>query len=292
MATLQLHRRISLSDLEALEAPVISSQPAPPPLPEYSEYKPGSREEFYKDLEAYQAAAQIHAQHKAAPASPTAHDLAPSYDSIGDIALPTIRETHVFKKRLLKTLRAIHEFAELRRRTPKWSNCFALPFKVRIVLAAGLFLGMICGLLVMGIIYRQAGGMLALGFFLVAHIGINFFLIRTHIVKTRLIQALEVALEQVERFERIDDVSFARMKKGINVTLSPLFWIQSERRMREAIPDSARVVLPPPVHVDIPPPPLEDLETASHAGTEQRQPQQQEGEGEAGPSRTAAAGSS
>ncbi|KAF3079652.1 hypothetical protein TWF569_005736 [Orbilia oligospora] len=223
-----LHRRISLSDLESPEAPV-SAQPTHHLPPKYFEYKRGGRDEFFRDLEAYQAAAQIHAQHhQATAASPTIgsdeHE-APSYDSIGE-ALPTIHETKVFKKRLLSTLREIREFTEKRRNTPKWSNCFGLTQNVRLMLAAILILCMVGGIVAMAITFRQVAG-----------------------------------LGKVERFEKMEEETLKRIKKGVDATLNPMFWIESERRMEEAIPEELRIQgdiqQPPPAHFPVehlPPP--------------------------------------
>ncbi|KAF3211039.1 hypothetical protein TWF679_006532 [Orbilia oligospora] len=219
-----LHRRISLSDLESPET-VVSTQPTHHLPPKYFEYKRGGRDEFFRDLEAYQAAAQIHAQHhQATAASPTIgsdeHE-APSYDSIGE-ALPTIHETKVFKKRLLSTLREIREFTEKRRNTPKWSNCFGLTQNIRLALAAVLIICMVGGIVAMAITFRQIA---------------------------------------VERFEKMEEETLKRIKKGVDATLSPMFWIESERRMEEAIPEELRIQgdiqQPPPAHFPVehlPPP--------------------------------------
>ncbi|EGX42913.1 hypothetical protein AOL_s00215g862 [Orbilia oligospora ATCC 24927] len=252
-----LHRRISLSDLESPEAP-ISAQPTHHLPPKYFEYKRGGRDEFFRDLEAYQAAAQIHAQHhQATAASPTIgsdeHE-APSYDSIGE-ALPTIHETKVFKKRLLSTLREIREFTEKRRNTPKWSNCFGLTQNVRLALAAILILCMVGGIITMAITFRQVAGMLALGVFLVVFIGFSFFMLRKHVYQGRLVEALLIGLGKVERFEKIEEETLKRIKKGVDATLNPMFWIESERRMEEAIPEELRmqgdIQQPPPAHFPV-----------------------------------------
>ncbi|KAF3197325.1 hypothetical protein TWF191_005420 [Orbilia oligospora] len=231
-----LHRRISLSDLESPET-VVSTQPTHHLPPKYFEYKRGGRDEFFRDLEAYQAAAQIHAQHhQATAASPTIgsdeHE-APSYDSIGE-ALPTIHETKVFKKRLLSTLREIREFTEKRRNTPKWSNCFGLTQNIRLALAAVLIICMV---------------------------GFSFFMLRKHVYQGRLVEALLIGLGKVERFEKMEEETLKRIKKGVDATLSPMFWIESERRMEEAIPEELRIQgdiqQPPPAHFPVehlPPP--------------------------------------
>ncbi|KAK6506658.1 hypothetical protein TWF481_005117 [Arthrobotrys musiformis] len=272
-----LHRRISLSDLEAPEAP-ITQQPSHHLPPKYFEYKPGGRDEFFRDLEAYQAAAQIHAQHHlTTPTSPTSetHD-APSYDSIGD-NLPTIHETKIFKRRLLHTLRGIREFTEKRRNTPKWSNCFGLTHSIRLALAVVLILGMVGGIVVMAITFRQVAGMLALGVFLVVFIGFSFFTLRKYVYQQRLVEALLIGLGKVERFEKMDEKTLKRIKKGVDATLSPHFWIESERRMEEAVPEELRLPAeharaveiqpPPPAHFPVehlpppaPPPPVETTE--------------------------------
>ncbi|KAK6521853.1 hypothetical protein TWF506_002056 [Arthrobotrys conoides] len=258
-----LHRRISLSDLEAPEAP-ISTQPTHHLPPKYFDYKPGGRDEFFRDLDAYQVAAQIHAQHhQIRTTSPTIgsdeHE-APSYDSIGE-ALPTIHETKIFKKRLLGTLREIREFTEKRRNTPKWSNCFGLTQNIRLGLAVLLILGMVGGIIVMAITFRQVAGMLAMGVFLVVFIGFSFFMLRKYVYQKRLVEALLIGLGKVERFEKIDEEALKRIKKGIDATLNPMFWIESERRMEEAIPENLRVPAgiqpPPPAHFPVehlPPP--------------------------------------
>ncbi|KAK6350436.1 hypothetical protein TWF718_003628 [Orbilia javanica] len=258
-----LHRRISLSDLEAPEAP-ISTQPSQHLPPKYFEYKPGGRDEFFRDLEAYQAAAQIHAQHRqTATTSPTdgsdEHE-APSYDSIGE-ALPTIHETKVFKKRLLRTLRDIREFTEKRRNSPKWSNCFGITQNIRLALAAVLILGMVGGIIAMAITFRQIAGMLAISVFLAVFVMFSWFMLRKYIYQQRLVEALLIGLGKVERFERIEDKTLERIQKGVDATLNPLFWIESERRMEEAIPEALRVPAgippPPPAHFPrepLPPP--------------------------------------
>ncbi|KAF3914168.1 hypothetical protein AA313_de0210170 [Arthrobotrys entomopaga] len=253
----QLNRRISISDIETPEAPISSSSRSSGPLPPtYLEYKPGGREEFFKDLEAYQAAAQIYLQHKTAAAAAAAASnsssgaAAPSYDTIGEVSLITIHETKIFRKRILTTLREIRNFIERRRLSPKWSNCFGMAESIRFILAAALAVGLIAGIAIMAVLFRQAAGLVALTIFLIVHMGNMFYLIQSHRKKSRLIKALQVGLAKVEAFERIDDENLALIKGGINRTLNPLFWIQSERRMEEAIPDEARVVVPPP--------PLED----------------------------------
>ncbi|KAK6534996.1 hypothetical protein TWF281_006295 [Arthrobotrys megalospora] len=258
-----LHRRISLSDLEASPEAPIASQPTRHLPPKYFEYKPGGRDEFFRDLEAYQAAAQIHAQHRqTAATSPTLGDdedyEAPSYDSIGEL-LPTIHETKIFKKRLLDTLRAIRDFTEKRRKTPKWSNCFGLSNKVRLALAVVLILGMLGGIAAMAVTFRQVAGMLAMVVFLLVFLGYSFFIVRKFIYQERLVEALLIGLGKVERFEKIESVTLERIKKGIDATLSPYFWMESERRMEEAIPEELRVspaqqrenVIqpPPPAHL-------------------------------------------
>ncbi|KAK6362315.1 hypothetical protein TWF730_006011 [Orbilia blumenaviensis] len=267
-----LHRRISLSDLEAPETH-ISTQPVHHLPPKYFEYKPGGRDEFFRDLDAYQAAAKIHAQHRQT-ASPTVgsadeHEV-PSYDSIGEV-LPTIHETKIFKKRLLDTLRAIRDFTEKRRKTPKWSNCFGISSSVRLALAVILILGMVGGIVVMAITFRQVAGMLAMGVFLVVFLGVSFFTVRKYIYQRRLVEALLIGLGKVERFEKIDEKTLDRIKKGVDATLSPYFWMESERRMEEAIPEELRqpaateIQPPPPAHLPsehlppprTPPPPLE-----------------------------------
>ncbi|KAF3936013.1 hypothetical protein ABW19_dt0201674 [Dactylella cylindrospora] len=234
-----MHRRISLSDIVAPE--IHENQPPPPLPPKYFEYKPGGRDEFFRDLDAYQAAAQIHATHAQAGslASPAPED-APSYDSIGE-SLPTIHETKVFKRRLLETLRSIRDFTEHRRRLPKWSNCFGLSDKVQIGLSIFLLCAIIAGLAALGVKYQQIAGLLAMSLFLVVHASVTFFVARKHILKTRLIEALQIGLAKVERFEKIDDKTLKRIKDGINATLNPMFWIESERRMEEAIPEQLRV---------------------------------------------------
>ncbi|KAK6542895.1 hypothetical protein TWF694_006834 [Orbilia ellipsospora] len=259
----QLNRRISLSDIENPEAPIASSstQPAGPLPPKYLEYKPGGREEFFKDLEAYQAAAQIYLQHQnaiAAAANSPVEAAAPSYDAVSEINLITIHETKLFRKRILGTLRAIRDFIERRRRTPKWSNCFGLTENIRLILAAVLAVGMVAGIVTMSILFRQVSGLIALSIFLLVHLGSTFFLVRNHRVKSKLIEALQVGLAKVEVFERIDDKNLGLIQRGIDQTLNPLFWIESQRRMEEAIPDETRAILPPPIPIDIPPPPLED----------------------------------
>ncbi|RVD82000.1 uncharacterized protein DFL_009844 [Arthrobotrys flagrans] len=266
-----LHRRISFSDFEA----PISTQPSHHLPPKYFEYKPGGRDEFFRDLEAYQAAAQIHAQHhQTAATSPTIgsdeHE-APSYDRISE-ALPTIHETKIFKKRLLRTLRDIREFTEKRRNTPKWSNCFGLSQSIRLALAVVLILGMVGGIIVMAITFRQVAGMLAMGVFLVVFLAFSWFMFRKYVYQQRLVEALLIGLGKVERFEKIDDEILKRIQKGVDATLNPLFWIESERRMEEAIPEELRVPAeiqpPPPAHFPVehlpppgtPPAPVEPIE--------------------------------
>ncbi|KAF3926054.1 hypothetical protein ABW20_dc0108949 [Dactylellina cionopaga] len=234
----------------------------PPPLPpKYFECKPGGREEFFKDLEAYQVAAQIHAQHaqvsNSAPstAQHTGDHEAPSYDSIGEVALPTIHETKVFKNRLLTTLRAMRDFIEVSRRTPKWSNCFGFSDKVQIVLVMALLVALVGAIVCLAVFYLEIAGLVALAVFLVVHAASSYFVIRKYFLKKHLIESLQIVLAKVERFEKIDDLILKRLIHGVSATLSPIFWIRSVRRMEEAIPEETRVVIPPPIHVDIPPPP-------------------------------------
>ncbi|KAJ6265028.1 hypothetical protein Dda_1183 [Drechslerella dactyloides] len=264
-----LHRRISLSDIGA--PGTVTAQPGAQLPPKYSEYKPGCRDEFFRDIREYQAAAQIHAHHRQAAstssptaASPTADadsaDEAPSYDSIGH-ALPTIHETKVFRRRLLETLRGIREFIERSRRTLKWSNCFGLSEKVQIILAGFLLLCIVGGIAAMGVKYQQVAGLLALAIFFLVHVGTSFFIIRKYMLKRRLIEALQVGLAKVEQFEKIDDRTLRAIKKGVADTLNPMFWMDRERMMEEAIPEAHREPPPPPLS---PPPPahLEEVRSS------------------------------
>ncbi|KAK6349462.1 hypothetical protein TWF696_005746 [Orbilia brochopaga] len=260
-STTVLHRRISLSDIGAPQT--VTAQPGAPLPPKYLDYKRGCRDEFFRDLTEYQAAAQIHAHHRqaasASASSPTAEapspdtDEAPSYDSIGN-ALPTIHETKVFRRRLLETLRAIREFIERSRRTPKWSNCFGLSEKAQVLLAGFLLICIIAGIAALGVKYQQVAGLLALAIFFIVHVGTSFFIFRKYLLKHRLIEALQVGLAKVEQFEKMDDKTLGAIKKGVADTLNPMFWMDRERRMEEAIPEELRVPVEPPPPPPPPPP--------------------------------------
>lgn len=239
------HRRISLSDI--IEPERRPTQPDAQLPPEYVVTKAGGREEFFNDLEAYQAAAKIHATHHQStlPVTTTPETEAPSYDSIGE-AMPTIHETKIFKRRLLETLRSIRDFMEKRRQTPSWSNLFGVSEKIQIIVCGILMLGMVVGLIGMCVWYRQVAGILALCLFLLVFSVLSYFVTRKMLIKSRLVQALQKGLIQVEKFEKMDDVTLDTIRNGVAAVLSPMYWIQKERDLEEAIPEFARGPPPPP----------------------------------------------
>lgn len=231
--------------------------------PTYLDFKAGTRDEFYQDIEAYQAAAAIHANQKRANSSDHVADQddeVPDYARLGD-TLPTAAENRSFQKRILYTLREMRNFIEERRNKRSIINFLRLSEKVQLIAHGTLFVIMLVILAVCAGMFTSIGSEFPLAAIMVP-IGImallfgasTFLQFYKYKMKLNLIESLQKGLGQVERFEKIDEKTLATIKKTVRDVLSPMFWIRIERKLEEGgfefDTNRAQATAPPP-----PPPP-------------------------------------
>ncbi|KAF3930916.1 hypothetical protein ABW19_dt0207230 [Dactylella cylindrospora] len=187
-----------------------------PPI--YLKYTPGGKDEFIRDVNAYQAACLIYktldgvADELPVPDSP-----APEYNpNDPNAARNSVDEANVFRTRFLEVLVKLKDFmANQKRRLPD-SLRFLLYVIALFALAAGG---------VIWLVFIKSTMVIAFVIILWLIIFIHFmFTVWKFYYRRRLIRAIDMALDKVERFERLDDKVVADIKRGVYHVVPKTYW--------------------------------------------------------------------
>ncbi|KAK6538059.1 hypothetical protein TWF694_010949 [Orbilia ellipsospora] len=205
----------------------INPQPSAPERtrtapPGYINYAHGGRLEFLTDLEAYQAACIIKkvfgdlAEDEPSPAY-ALHDLQPL------TSRASMSDREIFKTRFLDHLSKLKEYL-LRRDKGIFTKYAWSPKTVLLILAAVLIAlgGAIAGA---ATAYQLDGNVVVLLGFIWIIITIQFFYLLYNFIRRKsFLKTLDIALEKVGAFEKLDESVVSDIKRGVDRRVPKRYW--------------------------------------------------------------------
>ncbi|KAK6536175.1 hypothetical protein TWF281_000421 [Arthrobotrys megalospora] len=212
----------------------VSNAPIPPPArsktapPTYIKYTPGGRLEFLKDIEAYQAACLINK----VVDSPI-NDPAPAY-TLHDFGNPNSPEPsgdkEVFRARFQEKLTKLKESMQHRGKGVLTKK--ALSEKASLLIC-GVILVVLAGLMAAWVLLlHHVGFLIFLGILWVATLLKFFYTGWGYYHKRRMLRAINVALEKVDMFEKLDDKTVQAIKTGVEHAVPRNYWADAAAALK------------------------------------------------------------
>jgi len=219
-----MNRRLSFSDEEAIpppeEQPQLELNRIRTAPPVYSKIRAGSRDEFIRDINAYQAACIIHKTIDGVLDELPAE--VPSYHATefsNTSSRRSVGEAEIFRIRFLDVMTKLHAYMHEKRGLSDSVVSAMFIIALLVIVGGGVAWGAVIGSITIVAI------VLLVGVIILGHL---IYTIYRYYCKRKLFKAIDVAMAKVKKFERLDDKTVEHIKRGVLEAVPGTYWPTSQ----------------------------------------------------------------